>query len=947
MKKLIITIFCLFFIVYSSSAAPVFRVLQIDPAEPDLKVNVIFQDKGGFLWIGTNNGLWRYDGIKFERVLVDTIDTSQDITAIAENAIGNLYVGTKKGSIYFFLKSWHQLKSPVNSPISNIVFNNEILWIGSYGEGLFFMNKNWKRIKMSDNAVYALIKDKKGRIYAGTDLGLVFINENGIVKEYSRKDGLTDNIVRSLFSTPDGNVLIGTEEKGVVQFDPSRATFTVPEILKNWQNGTVNTFALLPNEYWIGTAENGIVDYEFSAERRLRYFNRSNGFPFSEVTGMLYDIQGNLWIIADNKLLLSPGEKTEFISSAGNQSFDDVGALTTDQKGFVWLSNKEGLFRYNSAENSVSQWLRNPEYANIHITSLASSSFGLWIGTFDKGLILLDTLSRKTLRFDTNQGLLDPNIISISVKGDSVWLATLGGINLITHTSNGKFIFSDFKKDILGRGFVYCVNADDNGRVWFGTDGKGLIVYENKGFYNLNLPGDKAKIIYSVVVDNHDAVWFTTQQDGVYRHKGKTVKVFNAATGLRSNEISSISTDNYGNLIVVHNKGIDMINTATLNIIPVGIEAGIEELDPALNAAAKDNFGNVWIGSTKGLLRFNNYSLTAVSNPILHIKRVFSYLHPNSITKDSIFNYDENQISVEYTGLWYGNPDAVKFQYRLLGYNKNWISTKDRLITFSSLPSGVYTFQLRATRTNTFSGAPFIEYVFTVNTPFWKRTWFILSIAVVAILLLILLISFRTRRLRKMDLIEKQRISYQYETLRSQINPHFLFNSFNTLIGIIEADQEKAILFTEKLSDYFRNMIQYRDKDVITLGQEIELVYNYYYLQQQRFGSDLMIETEIPDAWLDKYSVPPLSLQLLIENAVKHNAVSYETPLKISIKFSAQGKLVIVNNLNLKSNPDRSTGIGLQNIIHRFAIVSDIDVEINKTSTHFEVSIPLIKTAQT
>ena len=195
-----------------------------------------------------------------------------------------------------------------------------------------------------------------------------------------------------------------------------------------------------------------------------------------------------------------------------------------------------------------------------------------------------------------------------------------------------------------------------------------------------------------------------------------------------------------------------------------------------------------------------------------------------------------------------------------------------------------------------------------------------------------------------MEAMKKEKMEYQYETLKSQINPHFLFNSFNTLITIIEDNQNKAVDYVETLSDYFRSILNYRDKDVIKLAEELDIVKAYFYLQQKRFGEYLSLTIDVPLTYQEDYAVPPLSIQLLVENAIKHNAVSHETPLKIEITLDDKNQfLFITNNLNPKKNHDPSTGIGLNNIFSRYKILTDQDVTVIRSDIQFKVELPLIK----
>ena len=202
-------------------------------------------------------------------------------------------------------------------------------------------------------------------------------------------------------------------------------------------------------------------------------------------------------------------------------------------------------------------------------------------------------------------------------------------------------------------------------------------------------------------------------------------------------------------------------------------------------------------------------------------------------------------------------------------------------------------------------------------------------------------IKRRDNHLRKFEALKKEKIEFQFETLKNQVNPHFLFNSFNTLISIIETDKKIAVEYVERLSAFFRSILNYRDKDLISLEEELALASDYFFLQQKRFGASLMMNVHIQNHLL-YHRVPPLALQLLLENAIKHNAVSKETPLLITIA-TENNMLLVKNNLNPKRNLEASTGTGLSNIANRYKLLSNEEVRLEKTLTEFIVSLPLIK----
>jgi streptogramin lyase len=650
---------------------------------------------------------------------------------------------------------------------------------------------------------------------------------------------------------------------------------------------------------------------------------------------------------------MSPAKKLEIINNT-LANFKDIQAIVNDPEGYLWFANKDGLFKYDSHKNSETgiKKINIAGLVNLHIVSLYLDDWGfLWIGTFDNGLFCLNTYSNEVKKFGASDGLKNANIVSITGKDNKIWLATLGGIaecTIIENVSNpGKL---NYRFQSLGGNnnpgeiFVYDVFIDSKNRVWFGTDGKGLSCYSNGVYKNYNrFDKENILVVYSITEDKKGNIWFSTLNHGLYRFDGVNFFHLGIKEGLRDNEIAGLNTDWQGNIIVVHSKGIDKINPVTLEIEYIGQESGIDKLDCNLNAISKDANGNIWIGSDNGLIRFFKSRYSEVTKPLTTIRRIYTFMKPGLSARDSIFEYNQNQISIEFIGLWYANPDAVHYRYRLVGFSNQWIPTKDKIVTFPNLPPGNYTFELEASVNNRFINPATSSYSFKINKPITKQWWFITLVVILCAGAGVWFIRDRDIRFRNIEAIKKEKMEYQYETLKSQINPHFLFNSFNTLISIIEDNQDKAVDYVETLSDYFRSMLSYRDKDVITLSEELDIVNAYFYLQQKRFGEHLKLIVICSTQAKEKLFVPPLSIQLLVENAIKHNAVSFETPLTIEIKLDDINQILIVtNNLNPKKNHDPSTGIGLNNIFSRYKILTEQEVTVIKTDRKFIVELPLI-----
>jgi len=189
--------------------------------------------------------------------------------------------------------------------------------------------------------------------------------------------------------------------------------------------------------------------------------------------------------------------------------------------------------------------------------------------------------------------------------------------------------------------------------------------------------------------------------------------------------------------------------------------------------------------------------------------------------------------------------------------------------------------------------------------------------------------------------LKREHIISQLEGLKNQVNPHFLFNSMNTLAQLIPEDSGRAVKFVEKLSKVYRYILEIKDQKVISLEEEVRFLNAYLFLLKERFEDNLKVEIDIPvERMQDK--VLPLSLQLLIENAIKHNVISKERPLSITVKTN-KGHLHVENNLQLKNQVMNSTRMGLQNIRKRYRFFTDQTVIVMETKDLFAVSLPLIQ----
>jgi hypothetical protein len=214
------------------------------------------------------------------------------------------------------------------------------------------------------------------------------------------------------------------------------------------------------------------------------------------------------------------------------------------------------------------------------------------------------------------------------------------------------------------------------------------------------------------------------------------------------------------------------------------------------------------------------------------------------------------------------------------------------------------------------------------------------TIMIIAVYESIYFMNELKKSVEEKETLKRENLKAQLNALRTQVNPHFLFNNLNTLTAIIPDTPGRAIEFVQQMSKVYRHILEVEDEKSIPLKDELDVLRAYGFLLKTRFGDNLDIEIDVPDDKLQQ-KIVPLSLQLLMENAIKHNIVSSAKPLRIKV-FAENGHLLVSNNLQVKNQLIESTGIGLDNIRNRYKLLGDKEVVVAESGESFTVSIPLI-----
>jgi sensor histidine kinase YesM len=236
----------------------------------------------------------------------------------------------------------------------------------------------------------------------------------------------------------------------------------------------------------------------------------------------------------------------------------------------------------------------------------------------------------------------------------------------------------------------------------------------------------------------------------------------------------------------------------------------------------------------------------------------------------------------------------------------------------------------------------FLDYTFNSNRLFWAIALGTIG-NLVANIVHESVYTFEkwSQTITETEKLKKANLQSQLDSLKQQVNPHFLFNSLNTLSSLIDEDADKAELFIEELSSVYRYLLQTNENALTSLQDELTFIESYFHLLKTRYGNGIDLKVRIADGY-KVAQLPPLTLQMLVENAVKHNIIMADQPLQIRIETTNGGKLVVSNNLQLKNQRVASNGVGLANIATKYQLLGHGGIEIQNTDTSFCVTLPLM-----
>ena len=900
-----------------SSQTPNWQLSAIDPA---INIKGIELDTLGFLWIHDLHSLYRFDGAEAaQKFQLD----GESITEMFSHA--NYFVlGTSTGRLISF-NPYSNVVDPIKEmkdsfPITAMYFNdiNNYLTV-SYGNGVDVTSQgktvHYEYEKgLISNEVYDITYYNE-QYYLATDQGIQILNlekKSSELMVLTTKDGLSDLVTTNL-EVSQGLVWYTDFDQNIGSIDKQNriTNYRLPASAK------IHSIAENKSSVHIAT-DMGLFQLKDESLTRLFPTDGAKKVQLSKA-----DSEGNLWLYSGNNGLYRGSLSfQQLVTKIG-----DIRAISVFQNRLL-LGNEEGLFlRQDSDVIKIS---------DDNITHLTASSDYLLVGTFSEGIKVYDQKLKLISNLDEWSNIKDQSVLHIYLNSGLVFISSLSGVTKFAFT-DGILTPLNSLHSIIGSGYIYSMVAKDD-ELYLGTDRNGLIVWEMAGDkiqeYSTFEDGEKIGSVYSLTFDKSGDLWFTSSKHGIGKLNNKAAFKLETYQS-KSDEYTSITALSDGNILGVRSHSIDIIDPDNFHIMEFDRELGLKKGQAFLNTITQGEKEHYFVHD-QSLFTYIPATITK-TRPGVSIDEVLVNLA--EIRGRTKLAQNENNIEINYAGSWLKAPSKLLYQYKLKGFDEEWRITKDRSVAYPKLSPGTYEFNVRTSENRYFDQNSSAVYSFEIKRHFYNL-WWVRALGV-CILLILGWQFIKNREARKKEklALEKLNIESQLINLKNQLNPHFLFNAFNTLVGLIEEDTDRSLIFVERITDFYRNMLEYGTKNLITLGKEKLILEQYIDILKARFNGQLDIQIALSHG-LEDFTIPPMTLQLLVENAVKHNVVSTKNPLRIDITQNKQ-ELVIRNEKKQLINPSQGTKTGLENISKRFELVNLPLPVIENNPAYFKVTLQL------
>lgn len=691
------------------------RLWQTQNGLPEQTVQAFAQTPDGFLWIGTTGGLLRFDGSRF--VLFDR----GHAPAFKENSVfslmtgrdGTLWIGTEGGGLLRLrdgnLRRFGAAEGLLDGFVRTVLEDRSgTLWIGT-DNGLFVLpNASAERVTRVDGtaaippiAVHALSQTSDGRIWVGGSRLLAL--REGSARNYPLVGEYGETRVKSILQTRDGTIWVGTVS-GLQRLAPRGIAFErFPGV-----QGTVRTLRETSDgTLWIGTIGQGAYRLR---DGRLTGITAAQAdaskLPSRTVLSLFEDAEHNVWMGTQAGMLRFSRSPIELVPLP-DASDSDFETVSRDRDGTLWdASTRLSHIVHGAAVPTESSRLHGARVRNV----FRSADGALWLGTDGRGLFRLKS-GEPALQYTTANGLVNNFVRGIvEGRGGDLWIATDEGVSRLSHGALRNFTVQDG----LAYFSVRVLLEDRSGAMWIGTD-RGLSRLVNDRFVNdaatAALAGEK---VWAAAESSSGTLWFGTRDDGLYRYVpgANSITHFTTEQGLASNSIYSILDDARGRFWMGGANGVQVLAIADLEqpgndprrylshrFFSVS-EGG--ELSPLYGgtqpAGVMTPEGEAWFPTSKGPVHFLAGETASSAAPRVFLDQVLADGRGLPVEGKPIELAAGNRnLEIAYGSILLGPQDAMQFQYRLDGFDRDWrYGSNRRVADYTNLPAGAYTFRVRA-----------------------------------------------------------------------------------------------------------------------------------------------------------------------------------------------------------------------------------------------------------
>lgn len=725
---------------------------------PQNTVYDITQDHDGYVWIGTDKGMVRFDGVRFLHFNKDNTPNIENdsITALFTAHDGTVWIGTFGGGILMFkdktLFAYSTENGLPNDFIWTIMQDSKFyIWLGTVGGGLIRYKDNRFDIfntndGLSNNIINAVFEDRRGKLWIGTENGLNCMDDSSI-RVYTTADGLADNRVMSVIEDSRGVLWIGTTMGLTAMKDDGVITYTTKHGLSN--NIIRSVFEDSERNLWVAT-DDGLnrIGYRdrFSKDNiKIEPFAFGDDVARNSLMRIFQDRENNLWIGSSGAgLNILHRRKLQAYTTDNGLTRNHIKAVYQAPDGAMWIGTNGGGLNLMKGGNFNVFSVENGLGSNFINTILVDRKGNLWVGTA-KGLALYENDSFKTFTGEDGLSAEDIRVLYEDLDG-TLWVGTYGG-GLNSFDRNEKSFRHVTVKDGLSNNFVLSIAEDGKQNLWIGTN-KGLNRLKGKRVETYgSADGLSNEMVYDIYIDKTGVLWLGTNGGGLSRFDDGTFTNYTSASGLYNDTIYRIIEDDKNNLWMSSNKGIFVAAMRELEQIRRGTLSRLNcvyfgEEDGMLSSVCTGGFqpagvktinGRIWFPTIHGvvLLDPQNLAFNEVEPPV-HIEQVVVNGLSRRLGRPLKLPADTVDIKITFTAPSFTAPGKVRFRYRLKGHSDKWFETYSRKrVEYSNLPPGRYTFEVTACNNDGVWSSKSSTAVFGIRPYFHQTFWFYLLLALV------------------------------------------------------------------------------------------------------------------------------------------------------------------------------------------------------------------------